>query len=104
VITAVTIQRQVGGSLSGLFDMVAETVRQRQQFMRKVRSLTAMGRLSAYALVGLPVFMGGTITLLNPSYMAPLFTTSAGHLLIGLGLGMLATGSFILKRMVSFRG
>src|SRR5262249_32279665 len=39
VITAVTIQRQIGGSLAGLFDMVAETVRQRQQFARKVKSL-----------------------------------------------------------------
>ena len=54
VITAVTIQRQVGGSLADLFDMVADTVRQRQQFTRKVRSLTAMGRMSAYVLVGLP--------------------------------------------------
>ena len=49
-ITAVTIQRQVGGSLAGLFDMVADTVRQRQQFARKIRSLTAMGRMSAYML------------------------------------------------------
>ena len=57
VITAVTIQRQIGGSLAGLFDMVAETVRQRQQFARKVRGLTAMGRMSAYVLVGLPFFI-----------------------------------------------
>ena len=47
VITAVTIQRQVGGSLAGLFDMVADTVRQRQQFARKIKALTAMGRMSA---------------------------------------------------------
>ena len=60
VITAVTIQRQIGGSLSGLFDMVAETVRQRQQFGRKVKSLTAMGRMSAYVLVGLPFFLAGS--------------------------------------------
>ena len=58
VITAVTIQRQVGGSLAGLFDMVAETVRQRQQFARKIRGLTAMGRMSAYVLIGLPFFIG----------------------------------------------
>ena len=57
VITAVTIQRQIGGSLAGLFDMVAETVRQRQQFARKVKGLTAMGRMSAYVLVGLPFFL-----------------------------------------------
>ena len=44
VVTAVTIQRQVGGSIAGIFDMVAEAVRNRQQFARKIRSLTAMGR------------------------------------------------------------
>ena len=54
VLNSVTIQRQIGGSLAGLFDMVAETVRQRQQFARKIRSLTAMGRMSAYVLGGLP--------------------------------------------------
>ena len=59
VVTAVTIQRQVGGSLAGIFDMVAEAVRQRQQFARKIRSLTAMGRASAYVLVGVPFFMLG---------------------------------------------
>ncbi len=53
VITAVTIQRQVGGSLAGIFDLVADTIRQRQQFQRKVRGLTAMGRMSAYVLMGL---------------------------------------------------
>ena len=55
VVTAVTIQRQVGGSLAGIFDMVADAVRNRQQFARKIRSLTAMGRVSAYVLVGDPV-------------------------------------------------
>ena len=77
VITAVTIQRQIGGSLAGLFDMVAETVRQRQQFARKIRGLTAMGRMSAYMLVGLPFFIAIAVTLMNPTYMAPLYHT--GH-------------------------
>jgi tight adherence protein B len=103
-ITAVTIQRQVGGSLATLFDMVADTVRQRQQFARKVKSLTAMGRMSAYTLVGVPFFIAGTVTLLNPAYMHPLYHTSTGHFLIGLGLGMMAVGSFILKKIVAFKG
>ena len=104
VITAVTIQRQVGGSLAGLFDMVADTVRQRQQFARKIRSLTAMGRASAYVLVGLPFVVAFAITLLNPTYMHPLYHTGTGHFLIFLGLGMMAFGSLILKKIVSFRG
>ena len=71
VVTAVTIQRQVGGSLAGIFDMVADAVRNRQQFARKIRGLTAMGRMSAYVLVGVPFFMAGTITLLNTDVHAP---------------------------------
>ncbi len=104
VITAVTIQSQVGGSLAGLFDMVADTVRQRQQFARKIRGLTAMGRASAYVLVGLPIFLAGLLTLLNSEFMAPLWHTSTGHKLIFAGLGMMTVGSLMLKRIVSFRG
>jgi tight adherence protein B len=104
VITSVTIQRQIGGSLAGLFDMVAETVRQRQQFARKIRGLTAMGRMSAYVLVGLPFFIATTVTLLNPSYMSPLYHTSTGHQLIIFGLMMMGVGSLLLKKIVSFRG
>jgi tight adherence protein B len=103
VMTAVTIQRQVGGSRAGLFDMVAETVRQRQQFARKVKGLTAMGRMSAYVLVALPFFVALAVTAMNPTYMSPLYHSSAGHLLIFIGLVMMGIGSGILKKMVAFK-
>jgi tight adherence protein B len=103
-ITAVTIQRQVGGSLASLFDMVADTVRQRQQFARKIRALTAMGRMSAYTLIGIPFFLLGTITLVNGTYMHPLYHSHAGHILMIVGVTMMAIGSAILKKIVSFRG
>jgi tight adherence protein B len=103
-ITAVTIQRQVGGSLASLFDMVADTVRQRQQFARKIRALTAMGRMSAYTLIAVPFFIAGAVTVLNRSYMRPLYWTKAGHFLIVLGLVMMGLGSLVLKKIVSFRG
>ncbi len=104
VITAVTIQRQVGGSLAGIFDMVADAVRERQQFMRKIKGLTAMGRMSAYVLIGLPFFLAGMFTLINPAYMAPLWGTSAGHKIIFSGLVMMAIGSLLLKKIVNFKG
>jgi tight adherence protein B len=103
-ITAVTIQRQVGGSLATLFDMVSETVRNRQQFARKIRSLTAMGRMSAYTLVGVPFFIAGMVSLMNPGYMQPLFHTQVGHYLLFGGLAMILVGSSILKKIVSFKG
>ena len=104
VITAVTIQRQVGGSLAGLIDMVADTVRQRQQFIRKVRGLTAMGRAGSYVLIGLPFVIAAAITLMNSDYMAPLYYSSAGHKLMFLGFTMMGIGSLLLKKIVSFKG
>ena len=104
VLNSVTIQRQIGGSLAGLFDMVAETVRQRQQFARKIRSLTAMGRMSAYVLGGLPFAVAILISVISPIYMSPLWHSSVGHELVGVGLVMLGVGGVLLRRIVSFKG
>jgi tight adherence protein B len=103
VLTSVTIQRQIGGSLAGLFDMVAETVRQRQQFARKIRGLTAMGRMSSYVLAGLPFCVAVLITVISPTYMAPLWGTTIGHELVAAALVMLAVGAVFLKRIVAFK-
>jgi tight adherence protein B len=104
VLTAVTIQRQIGGSLAGLFDTVAETVRQRQQFARKIRSLTAMGRMSAYTLIALPFGIALALTAINANYMSPLWKTSTGHTMVGVALGMMSVGTILLKKIVSFKG
>jgi tight adherence protein B len=103
VITAVTIQRQVGGSLATLFDMVADTVRNRQQFAKKIKGLTAMGRASAYVLVGLPFFVALMLTMLNSEYMRPLWHTSTGHKLIITMFVMIGIGSIVLRKIVNFR-
>jgi len=104
VLTAVTIQRQVGGSLAGIFDMVADAVRQRQAFARKIRSLTAMGRASAYVLVGMPVLLTLVITLVRYEYMEPLYTEPTGQKLIMVGGVMIVIGSWLLRKIASFKG
>jgi tight adherence protein B len=104
VVMAVNIQRTVGGSLAEILDMVADTVRQRQQFSRKVKALTAQGRMSAYVLVAMPFLMGLAIFALNPKYMSVLFTTSAGKVMIGISLVMMAMGGAIIRKIVSFKG
>ena len=96
VITAVTIQRQVGGSLASLFDMVAETVRQRQQFARKIRALTAMGRMSAYVLVGLPFFIGARHHADEPVvHASALGDDRRAHADRSSGLGCMAVGGLM---------
>jgi tight adherence protein B len=103
VLTAISVQRTSGGSLAGLFETVNETVRQRQQFARKVRALTATGRTSANALITLPFGMGLLLTLINHSYLVPLFSSHAGRImLIGAGL-MMSVGIVVVRRVVSFQ-
>jgi len=104
VLTAIAVQRQVGGSLAGLFETVNETVRQRQQFARKVRALTATGRTSAYSLVALPFGVAALLTLVNHSYLVPMFKSPTGRLMLLLGLASLLVGTLIVRRIVTFKG
>lgn len=104
VLDAVVIQRQVGGSLAGILEIVADSARQRQQFLLKVRALTATGRTSATVLLGLPVFVGVLLYALNPSYMRPLLATPTGHAMLALAAVLMLIGGTWLKRVVAFRG
>jgi tight adherence protein B len=104
VLMSVGIQREVGGSLAELLQTVSETVRERQQFRRKVRALTAMGRTSAYILVALPVAIAVIVSLLSPGYMEPMWETTVGHVLIAVMIGLTAVGAVFLKRIVTIRG
>jgi len=104
VVMAVNIQRTVGGSLADILDMVSDTVRQRQQFERKVKALTAQGRMSAYVLLAMPFLMALAIFALNRAYIMILFTSSAGRILIAIGLVMMSIGAVIIKKIVSFKG
>jgi tight adherence protein B len=103
-LTAVTIQRQVGGSLAGLFEIVAETVRQRHQFQRKLKSLIAMGKLSAWVIAAIPFGLALLLSARDHAYLAPLFRTPTGHLMLAAGVSMLALGALWLKKIVSIEG
>jgi tight adherence protein B len=74
LITAVNIQHEVGGNLAQVLETIGHTIRERVRIKGEIRTLTAQGRISAYVVTGLPIALGIFITVLNPSYMAPIFT------------------------------
>jgi tight adherence protein B len=104
VIMSVTIQREIGGSLADLFQSVSDTVRSRQQFRRKVRALTAMGRASAYVLVALPLITAALIAVVNPGYFQPLFEEPVGQVMLVTVFVMMVIGGLVLKKLVSIKG
>ncbi len=101
-VTVATLQRETGGNTAEVIDRVAETIRERGELRRIVRTLTAQGRLSRWVVTFLPVGLLAIITAINPGYMEPLFTTATGQTLLVLGVGMLAAGSLLIKRIVDF--
>jgi tight adherence protein B len=99
-VMAVNIQRQVGGNLAEVLDIVANTVRERAYVQRQVRVLSAEGRLSIAILTALPFGIFFYLALVNPEYVAPLFSTMIGRILLLVGGTLMALGVFVMTRIV----
>lgn len=99
-VMAVNIQRQVGGNLAEVLDIVANTVRERAYVQRQVRVLSAEGRLSIFILAALPFGIFLYLALMNPEYVNVLFTTMIGRLLLLVGGTLMAAGIFVMTRIV----
>ncbi len=101
VITAVLIQRQVGGNLSEVLDSISHTIRERIRIKGEIKTLTAQGRLSGIIIGALPLALGVILYLINPAYMKMLFTTSTGLGLIAGGVVSQIIGIIVIKKIVS---
>ena len=100
VVTAVLIQQQVGGDLAHILDTISDTIQDRIRMRREVRTLTAQGRMSGWVLAILPFGLGALISVMNPSYMEPLFTERIGQIAIGAAVVMVLIGFFVIQRIV----
>jgi tight adherence protein B len=99
-VTAIAIQRKVGGNLAEVLETVAATIRERETIRRQVKVLSAEGRWSVIILILLPFVIVGYLLLVNPSYLAPLWQSPVGRLAIG-GAGLLMIGgTFWMRKIV----
>jgi tight adherence protein B len=99
LITAILVQREVGGNLSEILEQIAETMRARFSLKRQVRVYTAQGRMSGYTLAALPIFVGVLISIINPEYMQTLFREPLGQALL-VGAGVLQGIGFLWIRQI----
>jgi tight adherence protein B len=94
------LHRQTGGNMAEVLDRVAESVRERAELNRELRTLTAQARGSRWVVTLIPPVLLGAIDALNPKYLRPLFDTSTGHVLIGVAVALIAAGSLVMGRIV----
>jgi len=99
-VEAIRIQYTSGGSLSETLRTLAEFMRARVEIRAEVRALSAEARLSGKVLTGLPLLVGGFLMLFRPDYVAPLYQTGTGKMmLVAAGFGML-TGTMWMQRII----
>jgi tight adherence protein B len=101
IITAMSVQREVGGNLAEVLDAISFTIRERVRIKGEIRTLTSQGRYTGYLITALPFVLGLVIYLINPGFMGPLFSDPCGWLMIGISLVLIVIGYISINKIVS---
>lgn len=101
VVTAVNIQREVGGNLSEILEVIGNVVRERIKLKGEIRVMTSQGRYTGYLISFLPIVLGIFLRFLNPAYMNQMFEDRAcGWPMVGIGLALIGIGSALIQKIV----
>ncbi len=100
IVTAVLIQRQVGGNLAEVLDNISTTIRDRVKIKGEIKTATAQGRISGLVISLLPVGIGLVINMINPEHMSLLFKNPLGILILCVCVVMELIGIFFINKIV----
>jgi tight adherence protein B len=100
VVTAVLIQRQVGGNLAEVLDNISSTIRERIKIKGEVRTVTAQGRMSGLIIAVLPVLLGVILYLINPEHIGLLFKEPLGIGILVFSVLMELVGIYFINKIV----
>lgn len=101
VVTAVMIQRQVGGNLAEVLDTIAETIRERARMRREISALTAQGRMSGIVVGLLPFAMAIYMYIFSRDFLMILWMEPLGRAMIAGAVIMQLIGAFVIKKIVT---
>jgi len=97
------LQQETGGNTAEVLDRVSDTIRERFELRRLVKTLTTQGRMSRWVVSFLPVGLLVLITAINPAYMAPLYTHPLGRVLLLVAGLMVVAGSLVIRRIIDIK-
>ena len=103
VVTAIDIARKTGGNLTEIFDSISDTIRARMRIERKVRTLTAQGRLQGIIVSLMPLFLCVVMTVMKPGMMIPFLTSINGIVCLAGASVMVMIGWIIIRKIVTIK-
>jgi len=98
----IQIQQQAGGNLSEALGNLSRVLRDRKKMKAKVQALSMEAKASAAIIGALPFIVAFLVYLSSPNYIMPLFTTSTGHLILGISGIWMSIGVFVMRKMMNF--
>ncbi len=101
LVTALLINREVGGNLAETMETLGETLRRKEMMEGKIQGLTAQGKLQGIVMTGLPVFLGVLLNFMEPEAMSKLWTTTIGWIVLTIVIFMEALGYIIINKITS---
>ena len=101
VADGIQIHREVGGDIAEIIDSVNATLRARNQTRRRIKALSAEGRVSAMVLIVLPFALAIFIAFANPAYLAELTGSGIGQFLIAAGILGMVVGVIWIRRIIT---
>lgn len=100
VVTAVLIQREIGGNLAQILDSISETIQERIRMKREIKALTAQGRFSAWVLLLLPFATAVFCWIFNHEQMMLFVNEESGHIAIAVAIILEVLGFLIIQKIV----
>lgn len=100
VTTAILISRKTGGNVTEIFDKISETIRGRQKIERKVRTMTAQGRVQGIIVSAMPIFLGAVMTAIKPKLMIPFFCSLTGVIAMAVMFILIIIGWLIIRKII----
>ena len=111
VVTAINVQREVGGNLAEILDTISYTIRERVRIKGEIRTLTAQGRISGWVVGLLPLALAGLLYMINPDYISQLWQKDkpwilepflpCGWLIIAIAGFMMLMGVVAISKIVN---
>ncbi len=96
------IQRQTGGNLAETLSNLSGVLRERKKMRDKAQAMASEAKASSMIIGSLPFIVGILLSIVNPAYIATLFTTDTGNMLIGGGLFWMFCGAMVMRSMINF--
>lgn len=101
VVAAIQTQLELGGNLAEVLTNISGMIRERVKLSGEIAAATAEGRFSAGILLAMPIAIAFAINIINPGYIEPLFTTTLGMIMLGVGGVLMVTGALIIRKLIA---